>query len=84
MKDKKYHVPKNEQPMNELYVALSEDEGGEGIVSVMTPIGGMPFVFGHKRIMDQAKTYLKDISKDAKKKITIYKFKKSEVVEVFE
>lgn len=84
MKEKKYHNPKNEQPMDELFVALSEDEGGEGIVSIMTPFGGMPFVFGHLRIMEQAKTYLKDISKDAKKKITIYKFKKIEVVEVFE
>ena len=84
MTDKKYHVPKNEQPMNELYVALSEDEGGEGIVSVMTPFGGMPFVFGHIKLMNHAKQYLKDIQKETKKKITIYQFKKVDVVEVFE
>lgn len=84
MKDKKYHIPKNQQPMNEIYVALSEDDGGEGIVSIMTPWGGMPFVFGHINIMNQAKHYLKDISKETKKKITIYQFKKVDVVEVFE
>lgn len=77
-----YHNPKNEQMMDELYVALSDDNGGEGIVSMMTSMGHAPFVFGHKRMIDKCKPLLEDVHKKTKKKIVIYRFVKAEVMEV--
>lgn len=76
------HDPGNIQPMNELYVALSEDNGGEGIVAMMTSMGHAPFVFGHKRMIDKCKPLLEDVHKKTKKKIVIYRFVKAEVMEV--
>lgn len=77
-----YHNPKNEQPMDELYVVLShENDGTEGIVSMMTPAGGMPLVFGHKRLLDRVLPSVRQISKDTGKTIVIAKFIKTEIIE---
>lgn len=76
-----YHIPKNEQEMNELYVALSSDQNGEGIVSMITEMGGMPIVFGHPRMLEGMKTVLKQISKDTGKKILLVKYIKKEILE---
>lgn len=80
----KYHVPDNEQMMDEIYVALSMDENGEGIVSFMTDCGSMPIVFGHKRMLDQIRDTLKRISLEAGTKIRIVKFNKIEILEEFD
>ena len=78
------HNPDNLQMMDELYVALSEDNGGEGIVAMMTPSGHAPFVFGHKYMVDKTKHYLELIHKKTKKKITIYRFTKAEIIDTIE
>lgn len=79
-----YHMPKNEQILNELYAVLSTDQRGEGIVSVMTPQGAMPMVFGHKRMLIAARKAAELMVKDTKKKLIIVKYTKSEVLEEIE
>lgn len=79
-----YHKPKNIQKMDELFVALSETKDGEGIISMMTPMGHAPFVFGHKDMMDKLKHHLVTINKETKAKIVIYRFMKCEVIETIE
>ncbi len=77
-----YHNPKNEQPMDELYVVLSrENDGSEGIVSMITPMGGMPLVFGHIRLLDKIRPTLNQMSKDTGKDMIIAKYRKMEVIE---
>ena len=77
-----YHSPKNEQPMDELYVVLSQDaDGTEGIVSAITQMGSMPLVFGHARMLESIKEQLKSMSKDTGRTLIIAKYKKSEIIE---
>lgn len=76
-----YHNPKNEQMIEELYVALSLDEGGEGIFSIQTMMGGMPVVFGNKRLLEPFMSVLKQAVKDTGKTIRIFKFKKESLIE---
>lgn len=82
MNSKLYHAPKNEVPMDELYVVLSQDnDGTEGIVSAFTPVGAMPMVFGHIRLLEPLKAQLVQMSKDTGKTIVIAKYKRSEILE---
>jgi hypothetical protein len=78
-----YHIPDNEQIMNELYVVLSSDENGEGIVSAMNDAGGMPLVFGHARMIPLIKEIVKKMEKETGKKLIMAKFKRIENVEEF-
>lgn len=80
-----YHIPKNEQPLADLYVVVSrDDDGNEGIVSMMTPMGGMPLVFGHKKLLEMVRDNLKQISKDTGKKLYVVKYKKKDVIEIID
>jgi len=76
-----YHVPENEQEMDEIYVVLSKDESGEGIVAMHTNHGLAPMVFGHKRMVEPTIVVAKKIAKETGKKLTVWKFKKSEMIE---
>ena len=76
-----YHTPKNEQPMDEIYVVLSQDDTGEGIISAMTDMGGMPLVFGHAKMIPLMKDIAKKMAKDTGKKVVIGKFKRIETIE---
>ncbi len=77
-----YDIPKNEQVLDELYVVLSQDKDGtEGIVSAFTPMGAMPMVFGHHRMLGFAKKQAKVISKETGRTLVIAKYKKSEILE---
>lgn len=79
----KYHIPKNEQPLKDLYVVVSrDDDGNEGIVSAMTPMGGMPMVFGHKRLIEKVRPLLIQMSKDTGRKLHIVRYKQKEVIEI--
>lgn len=81
----KYHIPKNEQPLKELYVVVSRDEdGNEGVVSAMTHQGAMPMVFGHKRLLNMIRDQLKQMSKDTGKKIYVVKYKQKDVIEIID
>ncbi len=76
-----YHTPKNEQPMDEIYVVLSQDDTGEGIISAMTDVGATPLVFGHARMIPLMKNVAKKMAKDTGKKVVIGKFKRIETIE---
>lgn len=77
-----YDIPKNEIPMDYLYVALSLDENGnEGIIAASTPMGSIPMVFGHERMLDKVKESLRQMSKDTGQKIYLVKYKKHEELE---
>ena len=77
-----YLKPKNETPINELYAVLSVDNDGcEGIVSAITPMGAMPMVFSNKRMLDITKEKMKEISSDAGVKLRICKFTTKEIIE---
>lgn len=73
---------KNEQIMDELYVVLSSDKNGEGIVSMINPpIGAMPMVFGHKRMIELTRDAIEKISKESGKKLIIVKYTQREILE---
>lgn len=77
-----YHIPENEQKMDEIYAIISSDDKGEGIVSMMTPQGGgLPMVFGHKRMLDMIMPLVKKMSKETGKKLLLVKYIKHEVLE---
>ena len=76
-----YLDPGHEQKMDEIYVVLSSDENGEGIVSAITQMGAMPMVFGHKRMLDLIRGQVKQISKETGKKLLVVKYIKTEVIE---
>jgi hypothetical protein len=80
-----YHIPKNEQEMKVIFVVLSRDEDGtEGIVSAMTPMGSMPMVFGHEKMLIQVRDALKQMSKDTGRKLHIVKYMKTEEIETID
>ena len=76
-----YHIPENEQMMDEIFAVLSIDEKGEGICSMMTPNGGMPMIFGHQRMLEVIKPIVRGIALETGKKLRIVKYKKIEVLE---
>lgn len=78
-----YHIPENEQMIDELFAVLSSDDKGEGIVSMMTPQGGMPMIFGHERNLTMIRPLVKRMAKDTGKKLLIVKFTKSQILEEF-
>lgn len=75
-----YHIPGNQQIMDDLYVVLSKDDKGEGIVSMMTPDGAMPLVFGHKRLLDTIMPVVEQIAKDTRQTLLICKFQKIQIL----
>lgn len=81
-----YHVPGNEEKIDEIYVALSVDEKGEGIITVIPDSVGiaMPVIFGHKRMLDTVKKMLKKMAIETGTKIQLVKFNKDEIVEEFD
>lgn len=80
-----YDIPKNEQEMKVIFVVLSrDDDGTEGIVSAMTPMGSMPMVFGHERMLGNVREALKQMSKDTGRKLHIVKYAKTEEVETID
>lgn len=76
-----YHIPENEQKMDEIYVVLSEDDKGEGICSMMTGQGAMPMVFGHPRMIELIRPRLQIMARETGKKLKIVKYIKSEILE---
>ena len=76
-----YHIPENEQVMNEIYVVLSEDDKGEGICSMMTGQGAMPMVFGHPRMIEKIRPVIQMMVRQTGKKLKLVKYTKSEVLE---
>lgn len=78
----KYHIPENEQLLDNLFAVISKDETGEGICAMMTPSGGMPMVFGHERMLEMTKKFAKQIAKETGKELRIVKYSKTEVLEV--
>ncbi len=78
-----YHIPENEQMMDEIYAVLSIDDKGEGICSMMTPQGGMPMIFGHARMIELMRPMIQEMARDTGKTLRLVKFKKEEILEVF-
>lgn len=76
----KYHVPENEKDLDEIYVALSKDERGEGVLSIITPNGSFPIVLGKIELIEQFMPLIRQAAKDTNRLIKIYKFKKSELI----
>ncbi len=81
-----FHTPKNENPIEYLYAALSiDDKGNEGIVAQIIPgMGGFPMVFGSKDKLDNAMPLIRDTVKLIKQKVRIFKFIKSDLLEEIE
>ena len=75
-----YDIPGNQEIMDDLYVVLSKDNNGEGIVSMITPDGAMPLVFGHKRLLDKIMPIVEQIAKDTGQTLIICKFQKIQVL----
>lgn len=76
-----YHLPENEQMMDEIYAVLSVDEKGEGICSMMGPQGAMPMVFGHDRMLNLIKPFVNQMAKETGRKIRIVKYHSKEILE---
>lgn len=81
----KYHIPKNEYPIEYLYVVLSRDnDGNEGIVSHISDRGGFPLVSGKEEYTKIFRELAKQMSKETGKKLYIMKYKKVEQLEIIE
>lgn len=78
-----YHIPANEQVMDEIYAILSVDENGEGICSMMTEQGGMPMIFGHERMIEFVKPIINKMVRETGKTLKLVKYKKIEVIQEF-
>ena len=76
-----YHIPENEQMMDEIYVVLSHDETGEGICSMMTGHGAMPMVFGHPRLIEKVRPVIQMMVRQTGKKLRLVKYTKTEILE---
>jgi hypothetical protein len=80
----KIDIPKNTQPITEMYAVLSKDGTGDGVVSMMTEMGAMPLVFGYKDMLDKVRPVVQHIAKDTGMKFYIAKFTNKEILEVIE
>lgn len=78
-----YHIPENEQVMDEIYAVLSVDENGEGICSMMAEQGGMPMIFGHERMIEFVRPIINKMVRETGKTIKLVKYKKTEVIQEF-
>lgn len=79
-----YHIPENEQTMDEIYAVLSvDDNGNEGILSLMTEQGGMPMIFGHERMIELVKPIINKMVREAGRTLKLVKYKKIEVIQEF-
>jgi hypothetical protein len=76
-----YHTPENEQPMDEIYAVISKDESGEGICSMIGPMGSMPLIFGHVKMISHIKGIMEQMAKDTGKTLKLCKYKRTEVLE---
>lgn len=77
------YIPKNEEIIEDLYVILSRDEDGkEGIVSVITDAGCLPLVFGSKKLIGIMKETAKRISKETQRPLYLMRYVKSEQLEI--
>lgn len=80
-----YDINKNQIPCDYLYAVLSRDEdGSEGIVASITPLGPTPMVFGDYKFIEKFKPMLIKTSKDTGRKLYIMKYKKDEQLEVID
>lgn len=77
----KYHIPGNEEIMDEIYVVISKDKEGEGIVSMMLSDRAMPLVFGKKEMLEKVLPLIKKMADETGQVLQICKYKKTEVVE---
>lgn len=70
-----FHMPPNEGPVDELFVFLSEDEAGEGIIGFMSHDGiWTPLVTARGRLVDAAKPIAEHIGKISGKRVKLVKF----------
>jgi hypothetical protein len=76
-----YHIPGNTKEIDELYVFLSKDENGEGIIAGLTEHGAMPLVFSDEKYLKPFTEFAKEMAKKTKQKIVLCKFKKYEIIE---
>jgi len=77
-----YHIPKNTQNADHLYVVLSKDDRGEGIVAMQTDAGSMPLVLLDNSILDKVKSYIQHMAKETGRELYIVKYTKTEVLEI--
>lgn len=78
---KTYHVPKNTQKINEIYVVLSKDSGGEGIVNANIGGQGFQLVSGYPSNVEKITIVAKQIAHDTGVKMKLYKFTTKELIE---
>lgn len=75
-----YDIPGNQEFMDVIYVVMSKDKNGEGIVSMMMPEGAMPLVFGHKRMIDMVRPAIEKMAKETGQTLRICRFKRTDVM----
>ena len=71
----------NTKNADNLYVALSSDANGEGIVAAITKMGAMPLVVADYSLLEKIKPEIQRIATEGNKKIIIVKFNRAEVLE---
>ncbi len=76
-----YIVPENTRKINEIYVVLSEDNGGEGIVNANVGGAGYQLVTGNPDNLEKITILCKQIARDTGKKLKLYKFTGKELIE---
>lgn len=76
-----YHIPGNTHPINEIYVVLSKDNKGEGIVNANINGQGFQLVTSSKDTLEKVISLSKKIHKETGVDMSVYKFSHKELIE---
>lgn len=76
-----YHAPKNRKKIKEIYVVLSEDNTGEGIVNASINGMGFQLICGYPETLEKISIVAKQLSHDTGCKLKLYKFTNKELIE---
>jgi hypothetical protein len=81
----KIHTPPNTRPLDQLYVFVSEDEDGRGLVAGFLPAtGAQLFVTGSPKVADYMKTLAPELATMLGKRIKLYAYTRAEELAAFE
>jgi len=74
--------PPNEAPIDEVYLWLSVDDTGEGLVVFMDgSLRGAPLMASKKRLLKDMRPFATDVAKLSGKKLRLVRFSRAQIVE---
>lgn len=75
------HAPPNEAPADEMWVWLSVDHKGEGLMAALSPIGNLTLASPHERMLPIMRKLAVEIVKASGIRARLVRFVRAEIVE---